>query len=95
MEMNSSAFKEQISELSCIRKDLSDIIKSKAIVESELVQLKENYDAILKCRNDEQAVSAEKMTKMEIKVSESVKEFNKEKRKKLSSLYISMLQRVC
>ena len=63
MEINSSAFKEQISELSCIRKNLSDIIKSKAIVESELVQLKENYDAILKCRNDEQAVSAEKILK--------------------------------
>ena len=61
MEINSSAFKEQISELSCIRKNLSDIIKSKAIVESELVQLKENYDAILKCRNDEQAMSADKI----------------------------------
>ena len=37
IEINSSAFEGQISVLSCIRKNLSDIIKSTAIVESELV----------------------------------------------------------
>ena len=74
MEINTAAFKEQISELTCIRKSLSDLIKSKAIIESELLGLKDDYDVIQKSRSDEQAVSAKKIKEMEDKVSESAKE---------------------
>ena len=74
MEINTVDFKEQISELTYIRKSLSDLIKSKAIVESELLELKDDYDVIQKSRSDEQAVSAKNIKEMEDKVSESAKE---------------------